>query len=345
MSDEEVGLSDDSDKDPDFNFFKESKNVEADTSDSEYNDESKRKQKSRKSKPKMKKYSKFKPKQSNITKSTIVNTVSEFQHDSMNELTGREISGVVVTTGNCKIKEYSINPNISPPEKENQLSNIEIDNQANKQILNDEVEIAIPNSQHSKSVSSLAKKKYNCKVCSRVFTSLACSIKHSGVCKEEYKCIKCDFKVKSLKNLKSHVKNVHSEGKLVCTVCHEKIKSEFKLKVHMKSHNKARSKCPICKKSFKSVAVMHVHKSKVHSTRPKAQKTWSCPFCGKEYKSDRSLRYHKAVHKKAEAVQEVSAVIDDIDSETVEVQETETLQVEGNNAAEDEDILIVYVEE
>ena len=102
MSDEEVGLSDDSDKDPDFNFFKESKNVEADTSDSESNDESKRKKKSRKSKPKMKKYSKLK--QSNITKSTIVDNVSDFQHGSMNELTGREISGVVVTTGIVKLR-------------------------------------------------------------------------------------------------------------------------------------------------------------------------------------------------------------------------------------------------
>ena len=391
MTDEEIGLSDDSDKDPDFNFFKENKIAEVDDSDSDFDDDldkktfkkSKRKKtkinvkkKNTELKYKSKTFAGRKKSKQPVSKSNVVVTSSRHQEliDSSTGTFGTVVEDAStfasVTWESCGVREETFSEVSSLAFSSEQQTNTSTSNsvpalnRSNDGIVvsttNDGIVVSTTNSnntreeeeavdnivvQNSRLINSSEKTKYYCEICPRVFTSLACSIKHKSVCKEEYNCIKCDYKVKCLKNLKQHIRNVHSEGKWGCTSCDEKFRSEFKLKVHMKTHNPTRSECPKCKKTFKSVHVMHVHKSKVHCDRPKSAKTWICPYCNKSFKSDRGLRYHKAIHKKAEEVQvsDIAMASDEIVDEVVEVQETQSLQDLGHDV--ENEILVVYVEE
>ena len=104
--------------------------------------------------------------------------------------------------------------------------------------------------------------------------------------------------MKSLKNLKEHVKSLHfSEPKFTCESCQLRFRSRAKLTSHMKIHSEV--KCPVCEKIFKSKNVLKVHKYKAHNESGKQEKEWTCPVCFKVYTNDRSFRFHKALHVKA----------------------------------------------
>ena len=186
--------------------------------------------------------------------------------------------------------------------------------------------------------------RYKCERCSKNFKYFGSAINHSKACNQEYLCLKCKTSFKKLAYLKSHVKNVHSEGKWGCEKCPLKFRSICKLKGHMKIHINKPVKCSICQRTFKSKAICSSHKSKLHPTKPKlpTKKVWRCTDCPKSFKSDRGLRYHKSLHKKVAEKDDVVALEREIViDETYPELEVSLFDIDDNTGVGEEVLVVI----
>lgn len=117
-----------------------------------------------------------------------------------------------------------------------------------------------------------------------------------------YQCSYCEVKIKSIHNFKRHIKNKHTDIKLVrCKYCGEMIKKWY-LKSHIKNvHAPNKIECNLCLKKFKSAATLEKHKLYIHykiylQTEIKGNLRFKCDLCQHSFKKKKDLQAHMKSH-------------------------------------------------
>jgi KRAB domain-containing zinc finger protein len=139
--------------------------------------------------------------------------------------------------------------------------------------------------------------------CSRAYKTKSDLSQHVVVHGEKTEvCELCGKKYHRSKDLKSHMRVAHLEGrKFKCLQCPKSFKQSFVLKAHVNAVHEGirRFTCGICQKQFSSVGNLKQHKETVHSdSRP-----FSCHQCNLTYKSKASLDKHILRHTNAQPFQ------------------------------------------
>ena len=75
---------------------------------------------------------------------------------------------------------------------------------------------------------------------------------HFSINGNEYQCLKCDVKIAHVNNLKRHILQCKGPKQEVysCTSCEKDFKYHYKLKEHLKTHNKDYYSCERCSKNY-----------------------------------------------------------------------------------------------
>lgn len=114
---------------------------------------------------------------------------------------------------------------------------------------------------------------------------------HSGV---------CPICSKEMKNLKSHMKDVHTVEKQICPHCARTFNHKKHLTAHITTAHSDPSKamtCPYCSKLCKNPVYYRQHVRLVHETVNNLSTYVSCQECGKEFANKANLHSHvQAVH-------------------------------------------------
>ena len=106
----------------------------------------------------------------------------------------------------------------------------------------------------------------------------------------------CSICCKEVKEMKSHMKFVHSEddmGKFHCDQCDNSFRTKQNVQKHIKRvHNGEKDQCPLCSDWFKNLSC---HLYQVH----KKGNQQTCEQCGKVFSRGDDLRRHmEKLHNK-----------------------------------------------
>lgn len=112
----------------------------------------------------------------------------------------------------------------------------------------------------------------------------------------KFKCFICNKSFTTVKIMKIHIKNNHSNAKN-CTICDEKIKTPISLNYHIMSHSHGYSNiCHFCGKGFQITCKLTAHIKKIHT---KSNTIFTCDLCGVSTKLKEYIAKHmKTVHMK-----------------------------------------------
>ena len=123
-------------------------------------------------------------------------------------------------------------------------------------------------------------------------------LKCCDVCRNRYKCDKCDYKCYANTTLKTHIKLVHDKIKdFHCDKCDYKCYAKTALKTHIKMvHDKIKDvQCPKCDSKFYTNNCLKRHIKQVHDKI----KDFECPKCDYKCSLNGHLKKHiKQVHTK-----------------------------------------------
>ena len=148
------------------------------------------------------------------------------------------------------------------------------------------------------------KRDYKCDICGKPCYDLK---EHKRAAHSFHKCEyeSCDYKVKSIGLLRSHIIKQHGEMNTLCKYCGKLCDTEEELKSHFNEvHEKRKTKCQFCKKEFNNIKK---HMLNNHADvdgdnhmgprlkRPEEKQTVPCEFCGKFFRV-RSMNNHVMKH-------------------------------------------------
>ena len=97
----------------------------------------------------------------------------------------------------------------------------------------------------------------------------------------QFDCIQCSEVSKSKSSLYQHVRVMHRniDKKYKCDVCDKLFLTQYKLKVHNRSHTGERPyACKQCEKSYSESGKLNLH-MKTHT----GEKPFECLLCGMKY--------------------------------------------------------------
>ena len=105
----------------------------------------------------------------------------------------------------------------------------------------------------------------------------------------QYKCEDCNSTFLEKKNYNKHMRNVHSEKKLVCQHCQFKTNDNSSLKRHIITHETKEEppakkiKCDQCFKTFSDKFNLNKHIKNVHGLLQQGIKQQQCATENKDY--------------------------------------------------------------
>ncbi|XP_055380692.1 zinc finger protein draculin-like [Condylostylus longicornis] len=131
--------------------------------------------------------------------------------------------------------------------------------------------------------------------CNKKFTQNQFLIGHIGahMNPENYKCMKCDKILSTVKNYTKHMEKHLKEVEYLCDNCPRKFGSKSLLQRHLPIHwskDKWKVKCTYCEKLYPTEYFMKNHVSDIH------EKSKICQVCGKSF-SSRKFREHQRTHE------------------------------------------------
>ena len=158
---------------------------------------------------------------------------------------------------------------------------------------------------HHIKVAHSEKLLVKCDICEKEVESHYLSYHLQTFHRDESKHAKCDICNKefwSLGLLNSHMKIIHKNQLLDCTVCGEKFKSSSNLRYHKNAKHIKNEifKCDICEKCFKLNAELRDHVKRAHAKNITSMEDFLCQpcnHCTERFRYVDNLRLHeKIVH-------------------------------------------------
>ena len=111
---------------------------------------------------------------------------------------------------------------------------------------------------------------------------------------QEFTCAICDFRTRSIKYHKKHMKRHTTLGKVKCDVCNKELSHKDSLTKHMLIHQgEKREVCKICKKTFLARDGLRNH-MKYHLQNLK--KDFECATCHYKTHARSVLEKHLQIH-------------------------------------------------
>ena len=115
--------------------------------------------------------------------------------------------------------------------------------------------------------------------------------------KPEFPCDQCDKSFIFEKDLKRHMRIVHTAVSYFCSTCQKTYKSKYVYDKHIATHEEGYVQpmfcCQLCPRSFTTKFMLAHH---IKSEHLGIKKTYLCPTCGKSFSQIRSYRQHANVH-------------------------------------------------
>lgn len=136
---------------------------------------------------------------------------------------------------------------------------------------------------------------YNCKDCTKTFSSLTDLIKHEKTHTEDnwFVCELCNKTFKTITGLSYHMRNHSDDTPYKCNVCGKSFKHSRTLSCHSKTHSgEKKYKCTVCTKAFADSSNLVRH-MRTHSDK----KEYKCKICNKKLQYENSLTYHMKTHE------------------------------------------------
>ena len=140
-------------------------------------------------------------------------------------------------------------------------------------------------------------KPFQCKICSKSFTSNAGRRKHKHTAhstEKSFQCKTCNKTFALKKYLRFHEK-LHADEKLFqCKTCEMKFWRNDALKSHKKVHSVEKPlECKICSTRFRYQTGLRNHTKRIHSDNGRSHK---CGICLKNFKRSDNLKSHMKIH-------------------------------------------------
>ncbi|XP_055547875.1 zinc finger protein 708-like isoform X2 [Wyeomyia smithii] len=139
-------------------------------------------------------------------------------------------------------------------------------------------------------ISGSRRSKHTCTVCRKRLASKTELKAHmeSHLAKGKYSCEKCDRVFNSALNLSRH-RQYHAGEKFACDRCRRVYPTSSTLRAHKVTHSDARPhKCPSCAKTFKRSQDLKFHVNQHTGERP-----YKCPHCPKSFASSGNCFSHR----------------------------------------------------
>jgi Zinc finger, C2H2 type len=118
------------------------------------------------------------------------------------------------------------------------------------------------------------------------------------ICFPSSDCETCNFKAKSSKLLREHVKQIHHALCLRCDICSYEASSKDEIECHIqKDHMKKEQACLYCEFCSKEFDKRHLLNRHIKLKHTEKQRTHPCPTCEKSFFTISTLKKHVESHR------------------------------------------------
>ena len=145
---------------------------------------------------------------------------------------------------------------------------------------------------------SQSKKKNECEICKKSFSTLGNMRNHFLTIHQNYRPYKCEFpgctkRYSILSRYQVHLRTHEGKKPFLCQICNKSFNEKGNLKTHLRFHSELRPfQCPQCTKSYKTNGHLKDHIEIQH----KKIKKYICEICNKKFGRISTLKAHKKTH-------------------------------------------------
>ena len=145
---------------------------------------------------------------------------------------------------------------------------------------------------------SQCKKKNECEICKKSFSTLGNMRNHFLTIHQNYRPYKCEFpgcskRYSILSRYQVHLRTHEGKKPFMCQICNKSFNEKGNLKTHLRFHSELRPfQCPNCSKSYKTNGHLKDHIEIQH----KKIKKFVCEICDKKFGRISTLKAHIKTH-------------------------------------------------
>ncbi len=145
---------------------------------------------------------------------------------------------------------------------------------------------------------SQSKKKNECEICKKSFSTLGNMRNHFLTIHQNYRPYKCEFpgcskRYSILSRYQVHLRTHEGKKPFLCQICNKSFNEKGNLKTHLRFHSELRPfQCPHCTKSYKTNGHLKDHIEIQH----KKIKKYVCETCNKKFGRISTLKAHIKTH-------------------------------------------------